>query len=172
MSKRSIRNLELAGRRVLIRVDFNVPLADGGVGDDTRIRAVLPTVRYALERGATVVLASHPRPAARRARGPRSACVRWRGACRSCWAGRCTSPPTALARRPVPRWPKPIQAGFALLENLRFHAGEERNDAALAAELAELGDIYVNDAFGAAHRAPRVHCRHRRARPGRRRGDC
>ncbi len=152
MSKRSIRNLELAGRRVLIRVDFNVPLAGGEVGDDTRIRAALPTVRYALERGATVVLASH----LGRPKGTPRPDLSLRPVARHLselldrpvhFAADCIGEPARAAI--VEAHP----GGIALLENLRFHAGEERDDAALAAELGALADVYVNDAFGAAHRA-------------------
>ena len=152
MSKRSIRDLELAGRRVLIRVDFNVPLAGGAVGDDTRIRAAQPTICYALERGATVVLASHLgrpkgaprpelglRPVARRLSELLGRPVRF--------AADCIGAPARAALDEA------HPGGVVLLENLRFHAGEERNDAALAAELGALADVYVNDAFGAAHRA-------------------
>ena len=152
MSIRSIRNLDLAGKRVLIRVDFNVPIADGAVGDDTRIRASLPTIRYALERGATVVLASHlgrpegkPRPALslRPVAGYLSQLlgqpVRFASDC----VGETARGAVAEAH----------PGGVALLENLRFHAGEERNDPEFAAALGELADLYVNDAFGAAHRA-------------------
>ena len=152
MSIRSIRNLDLAGKRVLIRVDFNVPIADGAVGDDTRIRASLPTIRYALERGATVVLASHlgrpkgePRPAlslrlvVNHLAGLLGQPVRFASDC----VGEAARSAVAEAH----------PGGVALLENLRFHAGEERNDPAFAAALGELADLYVNDAFGAAHRA-------------------
>ena len=152
MSIRSIRNLDLAGKRVLIRVDFNVPIADGAVGDDTRIRASLPTIRYALERGATVVLASHlgrpkgkPRPAlslrlvANHLAGQLGRPVRFASDC----VGEAARSAVAEAH----------PGGVALLENLRFHAGEELNDPAFAAALGELADLYVNDAFGAAHRA-------------------
>ena len=152
MPKRSIRELDLAGRRVLLRVDFNVPIVDGAVGDDTRIRAVLPTMQYALERGATLVLASHlgrprgrPRPelslepVARRLAGLLAAPVRFAPDC-------VGEPARAAVDEAGP-------GGVALLENLRFHAAEEQNDAAFAAALAELAPVYVNDAFGAAHRA-------------------
>ena len=152
MSIRSIRNLDLAGKRVLIRVDFNVPLAAGAVGDDTRIRASLPTIRYALERGATVVLASHlgrPRgkaqaalslgPVAGRLSDLLGQPVRFASDCVGEAAGG-----TVAAAHP---------GDVVLLENLRFHAGEERNDAEFAAALGALADVYVNDAFGAAHRA-------------------
>ncbi len=152
MPKRSIRDLDPAGRRVLIRVDFNVPIADGAVGDDTRIRAALPTLRYALERGATVVLASHLgrpggrprpelslRPVADRLAALLGAPVGF--------ASDCVGDP---ARRAVE---EAGPGGVVLLENLRFHAAEERNDPAFAAALAALAELYVNDAFGAAHRA-------------------
>ncbi len=152
MSIRSIRNLDLAGKRVLIRVDFNVPLAAGAVGDDTRIRASLPTIRYALERGATVVLASHlgrPRgkaqaalslgPVAGRLSDLLGQPVRFASDCVGEAAGG-----TVAAAHP---------GDVVLLENLRFHAGEERNEAEFAAALGALADVYVNDAFGAAHRA-------------------
>ena len=152
MSIRSIRNLDLAGKRVLIRADFNVPLADGEVGDDTRIRASLPTIRYALERGATVVLASHlgrPKGNAQAALslGPVAGHlsdllgqpVQFASDC----VGEAADTAVAAAH----------PGGVVLLENLRFHAGEERNEAAFAAALGALADVYVNDAFGAAHRA-------------------
>ena len=152
MSIRSIRNLDLAGKRVLIRVDFNVPLGAGAVGDDTRIRASLPTIRYALERGATVVLASHlgrPKgkaqaalslgPVARHLSDLLGQPVRFASDC----VGEAASTTVAAAH----------PGDVVLLENLRFHAGEERNDAEFAAALGALADVYVNDAFGAAHRA-------------------
>ena len=146
MPKRSIHDLDLAGRRVLIRVYVNVPIADGAVGDDTRIRAALPTLRYALERGATLVLASHlgrpkgrPRPelslqpVADRLAALLGTSV---GFAPDCVGSR--------ARRAVD---ETGPGGVVLLENLRFHAEEERNDPAFAAALAELADLYVNDAW-------------------------
>jgi phosphoglycerate kinase len=151
--KVSIRDLDLSGKRVFIRVDFNVPLKNGVIGDDTRIRASLPTIRYALDRGATVLLASHlgrpkgkPNPdySLQPLVQPLAALL----GRPVVFASDCVGEP---ARRAVTE----AQAGghVALLENLRFHAEEEKNDAGFAKQLAELADVYVNDAFGSAHRA-------------------
>ena len=151
--KLSITDLELKGRRVFIRVDFNVPLKGGVIGDDTRIRASLPTIQYALERGATVVLASHlGRPKGKRAPEyslaplvPRVAELTGR---RVEFAEDCIGEPARRAVEAAQR-----DGAVGLLENLRFHAEEEENDPAFAAALAALADVYVNDAFGSAHRA-------------------
>jgi phosphoglycerate kinase len=149
---RGLDALELAGRRVLCRVDFNVPLHDGGIADDTRIRAALPTIRALREAGARVILCSHlgrpqgaPDPAA--SLEP----VRERLA-------ELLGVPVALAAdcigEPAERAVGELHDGdVLLLENVRFHAGETANDPAFAAALAQLADVYVNDAFGAAHRA-------------------
>jgi phosphoglycerate kinase len=149
---KSIRDLDLSGRRLFCRVDFNVPLADGRVSDDTRIRETLPTVRLAISKGARIICASH----LGKAKGKRKP--------------ELSLAPVAvrfaeLLQKPVrfvddcvgPEAEKAAQAlapgEVLLLENLRFHAGEEANDPELAKGLAALADAYVDDAFGAAHRA-------------------
>ena len=152
--KLSIRDLDLACRRVLIRVDFNVPMKEGRVTDDWRIRAALPTIRYALERHATVVLASHlGRPNGRVDRqyslAPVVSCVSALLGQRVHFAEDCIG---ETAKRAVER-AHTAESKVVLLENLRFHPGEEADDPAFARELASLADRYVNDAFGAVHRA-------------------
>lgn len=153
MAKRSIVQLDLAGRRVFMRVDFNVPLKGGVIGDDTRIRSSIPSIQYALARGArVVVLASHlgrPKgtpnpemslqPVADRLASILGTPVTF--------AADCVGDVALAAVAAAPA------GGVVLLENLRFHAEEEKDDPAFAAELAALADVYVNDAFGAAHRA-------------------
>jgi phosphoglycerate kinase len=151
--KRSIRDLALKGRPVFIRVDFNVPLKGGVIGDDTRIRETLPTITYALDAGASrVVLASHlgrpkgkpnpdmsVRPVAARASELLGRPV--------AFAEDCVGPAADEAVAQVP------PGGVLLLENLRFHPEEEKNDPGFARQLAAHAEVYVNDAFGAAHRA-------------------
>lgn len=150
---RTVRDVEVAGRRVLVRVDFNVPLnPQGGVSDDRRIRESLPTVRYLLERQAAVVLMSHlGRPGGRVVEELRMAPVGERLA-------QLLGLPVRILRECVGPEVEAVVAQMkpgevALLENLRFHPEEEANDPGCAAALARLGDLYVNDAFGTAHRA-------------------
>jgi phosphoglycerate kinase len=149
---RGLNALELAGRRVLCRVDFNVPLHDGAITDDTRIRAALPTIEALRERGARVVLCSHlgrpqgaPDPAASLA-PVRERLAELLGAAVA-WCADCVGEVAERAAADL------RDGDVLLLENVRFHAGETANDPAFAAALAKLAEVYVNDAFGAAHRA-------------------
>jgi phosphoglycerate kinase len=152
MPKVSIRDLDLKNKIVFIRVDFNVPLAPGGqeITSDKRIRASLPTIRYALEHGAAVVLASHlgrPKGKPNPEMSLKPAAVRLSELLGQPveMAPDCVGPEVEKLR------PKPGEV--LLLENLRFHAEEEKNDPGFSKQLAALCDIYVNDAFGSAHRA-------------------
>ena len=153
MAKKSIRQLDLSGRRVFVRVDFNVPLKGGVIGDETRIRETLPTIEYALEQGAgAVILASHlgrpkGKPNPEMSLRPVAARLGELLGRPVSFAADCVGPQAVEAVDGAP------QGGVVLLENLRFHAEEEKNDAAFAQQLASLADVYVNDAFGAAHRA-------------------
>ncbi len=155
MTKYSIRDLALNGKRVFIRVDFNVPIKNGAITDDTRITSSLPTVRYALEQGATVILASHlgrpkGKPAPEFSLRPVAARLEQLLSRPVTFAADCIGEPAAAA---VAAAHAPGGSKLVLLENLRYHAEEEKNDPAFAAALASLADVYVDDAFGAAHRA-------------------
>jgi phosphoglycerate kinase len=152
MEKLTVRDFDPQGKRVLMRVDFNVPIEDGKVKDDSRIRAALPTIRYLLEHGAAVILMSH----LGRPKGKVVESFRLRPVAQ--WL-------SALLKLPVPITGDPLGIGtrdavarlkpgqVLMLENLRFHGEEEANDDEYAKTLASYGDVYVNDAFGTAHRA-------------------
>jgi phosphoglycerate kinase len=153
MAKLSIRDLDLNGRRIFVRVDFNVPIRDGRIGDDTRIQASMPTLRLALEQGATIVVASHlgrPKGTANPAFSLRPLVPRL-----SQLLGRDVVFADDCVGEPAARAVEAARAGghVVLLENLRFHPEEEKNEERFARGLAALADLYVDDAFGAAHRA-------------------
>jgi phosphoglycerate kinase len=153
MNKLSIRDLDLAGRRVFIRVDFNVPLEGGQVTDDTRIRETLPTLQLAIARGARLVLASHlgrpkGKPDAKYSLAPVAARLAELLARPVAFAADCVGPDAEAKSKAL------ANGAVLLLENLRFHPEEEANDPAFSRQLAALCDgLYVSDAFGSAHRA-------------------
>lgn len=147
-----MKDIDVKGKRVFVRVDFNVPMEEGHITDDTRIRAALPTIQYLVDAGAKVILASHlGRPKGEVNEDMRLTAVGTRLA--------------ELIERPVTKLDESIgetveaaiaemqEGKIVLLENVRFHKGEEKNDTELAQSFAKLADVYVNDAFGAAHRA-------------------
>jgi phosphoglycerate kinase len=151
-SKKTVKDIDVKGKKVLVRVDFNVPLKDNGIGDDTRIRAALPTIEYLLKQGAAVILCSHlGRPKG----GPdpkfslKPVADYLAGLLKKpvAFATDCIGPVAEKAA-------KALKPGEVLvLENTRFHPEEEKNDMGMAKQLASLADIFVNDAFGSAHRA-------------------
>lgn len=152
MNKKTVKDIDIKGKRVLMRVDFNVPMAEGKVTDDKRIKASLPTIQYVLDQGASLILMSH----LGRPKGGPAPEFSLKAASEAL---------AALLSRPVQMAPDCIgpevtklaaalkPGEVLMLENTRFHAGEEKNDLELAKALASLGEVYVNDAFGSAHRA-------------------
>lgn len=154
MAKKSVEDIEVEGRRVLIRVDFNVPLNinTGAISDDSRIRASLPTIKYLVDHKAKVILCSHlGRPNGKVVEGLRMVQIAKR---LSELTGLPVSTASDCMGREVEGKVGALREGEILvLENLRFHAEEEANDAGFASKLASLADVYVNDAFGSAHRA-------------------
>jgi phosphoglycerate kinase len=151
-NKKTIRDIDVNDKKVLVRVDFNVPLAEGRVGDDTRVRAALPTIQYLLDHGAAVILCSHLgrpkggpdlkyslKPVAEHLAGLLGKPVSF--------AEDCIGPQAEAAASALQK------GGVLVLENTRFHPEEEKNDMRMAEQLANLADLFVNDAFGTAHRA-------------------
>lgn len=147
-----MKDLQLEGKKVFCRVDFNVPMEDGNVSDDTRIRAAIPTIEYLIETGAKVILASH----LGRPKGEVHEDMRLTAAGERL-AELLGKPVTKLDESIGTEVQEAVQnmknGDVVLLENVRFHAGEEKNDLELAKQFASLADVFVNDAFGAAHRA-------------------
>jgi len=151
-NKKMVTDLDVKGKKVLVRVDFNVPISEGKVGDDTRIQAALPTINYLLENGAAVILCSHlGRPAGKPdpefSLKPVAAYLDTLLDARVKFAEDCIGEIAQAAANDL----EPGQV--LVLENTRFHVGEKKNDPEMAKELASLADLYVNDAFGSAHRA-------------------
>lgn len=152
MNKKSVRDVEVKGKRVFVRVDFNVPVEDGKITDDTRIRETLPTIKYLIENGAKIILASHMG----RPKGEFVDSMRLTTAAER--LSELLGKPVAKADEAVGEAVKAKIAELGegdvlVLENVRFYPGEEKNDQELAKQFAELADLFVNDAFGAAHRA-------------------
>jgi len=151
-NKKSVKDIDVKGKRVLVRVDFNVPIKEGKIKDDTRIRAAMPTIQYLIDQGSAVILCSHlgrpkDQPEPEFSMKPVAE-----------YLGKLLGKPAAFAEDCI--GPAAEQAAAALkpgdvlvLENTRFHKGESKNDPDMAKQLAALADVYVNDAFGSAHRA-------------------
>ena len=152
MNKKTVSDIDVAGKRVLVRVDFNVPLENGTVSDDTRIRAALPTIQYLIDNKAKTILCSHlGRP---KGKPDPAYSLRPVGACLSQLLKREVQTAPDCVGPAVQNLVSTMQPGdVLLLENLRFHREEEANEAGFAQALASLADVYVNDAFGSAHRA-------------------
>ncbi|GAX90776.1 phosphoglycerate kinase [Effusibacillus lacus] len=152
MNKKSVRDIDVHGKRVFVRVDFNVPLEDGKITDDTRIQAALPTIRYLIDQGAKVILASHlgrPKGEVNPKYSLEPVAVRL-----SELLGKNVEKTSdSIGPQVMERIALMENGDVLLLENVRFHKGEEKNDPELSRRFAELADIYVNDAFGTAHRA-------------------
>ncbi|MEO5886562.1 MAG: phosphoglycerate kinase [Anaerolineales bacterium] len=160
MNKKTVKDIDLKGKRVLMRVDFNVPMQNGKVTDDKRIRASLPTIKYVLDQGASLILMSHfgrPKSALRQAQDTASDSEFSLHPVSEVLASLLGTPvrmaPDCIGPE-VEKLARDLKPGeVLLLENTRFHEGEEKNDLEFAKQLASLGEIFVNDAFGSAHRA-------------------
>ncbi len=151
-NKKMITDLDVRGKKVLVRVDFNVPIKEGKVGDDTRIKAALPTIQYLLDNGAAVILCSH----LGRPKGEPDPQFSLKPVAN--YLGTLIDVPVRFAEDCIGEKAETAAAGLQpgevlVLENTRFHAGEKKNDPEMARQLASLADLYVNDAFGSAHRA-------------------
>src|SRR5512146_1353523 len=152
MNKKTVKAIDLKGKRVLMRVDFNVPMQDGKVTDDKRIKASLPTIQYVLDQGASLILMSH----LGRPKGGPSPEFSLKAAAEvlSSLLGVPVKMAPDTVGTEVEKMAKELKPGEVLmLENTRFYPGEEKNDLDLAKQMASLGEVYVNDAFGSAHRA-------------------
>ncbi|NMM54656.1 phosphoglycerate kinase [Paenibacillus aquistagni] len=152
MNKKSVRDIDVNGKRVFVRVDFNVPLENGKITDDTRIQETLPTIKFLIEQGAKVILASHMG----RPKGEVVDSMRLTPA--AARLGELLGKPVkkldeSIGENVKAEIAKMENGDVVVLENVRFHKGEEKNDPELAKQFAELADVFVNDAFGAAHRA-------------------
>lgn len=152
LNKKTMKDIDVKGKRVFVRVDFNVPMENGAITDDTRIRAAIPTIKYLVEQGAKVILASHlGRPKGEVKEDMRLTAVGVRLA--ELMGQPVTKLDESIGETVEAAVAKMQDGDIVLLENVRFHAGEEKNDETLAKQFASLADVYVNDAFGAAHRA-------------------
>jgi len=151
-SKKTVKDADVAGKRVLVRVDFNVPLADGAVTDDTRVRAALPTLRYLMDRDAKVIIISHlGRPKGEP--DPQYSLRPVRRTLQRLIGRNVTFVPQTVGADATEAVERMVEGEVLMLENVRFNPGEKANDPAFARQLAEFAEVYVNDAFGAAHRA-------------------
>ncbi len=151
-SKKTVKDADVAGKRVLVRVDFNVPLADGAVTDDTRVRAALPTLRYLMDRNAKVIIVSHlGRPKGEP--DPQFSLRPVRRTLQRLIGRNVTFVPETVGPDATEAVERMVDGEVLMLENVRFNPGEKANDPTFARQLAAYADVYVNDAFGAAHRA-------------------
>lgn len=152
MLKKTIRDVDVTGKKVFCRVDFNVPMSEGKITDDTRIRAALPTIQYLVDKGAKLILASHlGRPKGQVVEELRLTAVAERLA--QCLGKHVQKSDEVVGQSVTEQVDSLHNGDILLLENVRFHPGEEKNDSELAKQFASLADLFVNDAFGAAHRA-------------------
>jgi len=151
-TKKTVKDVDVRGKRVLVRVDFNVPLAEGAVTDDTRVRAALPTLRYLVDHGARVIVMSHlGRPNAEM--NPEYSLRPVRRVLQRLLGRNVAFVPDIMSPDAVESVERMIDGEILMLENVRFYAGEKTNDPEFARRLASFADIFVNDAFGTAHRA-------------------